>query len=51
MTVQAPPAVAWRVLTEPLGSWWPLAHYKIGKVGAVDAVMEPRVGGLWFERG
>jgi len=51
MTVQAPPAVAWRAFTEPLGSWWPLAHYKIGKVGAVDAVMEPRVGGLWFERG
>ncbi|MCK1553705.1 SRPBCC family protein [Bradyrhizobium sp. 177] len=51
MSVQAPPAVAWRVFTEQLGSWWPLAHYKIGKVAAVDAVMEPRVGGLWFERG
>jgi uncharacterized protein YndB with AHSA1/START domain len=51
MTVQAPPAVAWRVFTEQLGGWWPLAHYKIGKVAAVDAVMEPRVGGLWFERG
>jgi uncharacterized protein YndB with AHSA1/START domain len=51
MTVQAPPAVAWRVFTEQLGSWWPLAHYKIGKVNAVDAIMEPRVGGFWYERG
>lgn len=34
-----------------MGSWWPLAHYKIGKVAAIDAVMEPRAGGLWFERG
>jgi hypothetical protein len=30
------------------GSWWPLAHYKIGKAKAVDAVLEPRVGGRWW---
>jgi uncharacterized protein YndB with AHSA1/START domain len=51
MSVQAPPDVAWRVFTEQMGSWWPLAHYKIGKTNAVDAIMEPRVGGLWYERG
>jgi uncharacterized protein YndB with AHSA1/START domain len=28
-----------------------LAHYKIGKARAVDAVIEPRVGGRWYERG
>jgi uncharacterized protein YndB with AHSA1/START domain len=49
--VQAPPAVAWRVFTEQMGTWWPLAVYKIGKANAVDAVMEPRVGGRWYERG
>ena len=51
MNVQAPPTVAWRVFTEQMGSWWPLAHYKIGKANAVDAIMEPRVGGRCYERG
>ncbi|MDO9020898.1 MAG: SRPBCC family protein [Deltaproteobacteria bacterium] len=49
--VNAPQAVAWRVFTERMGTWWPLAHYKIGKANAVDAVLEPRVGGRWYERG
>jgi uncharacterized protein YndB with AHSA1/START domain len=51
MSVQAPPAVAWRVFTEKMGTWWPLDQYKIGKAKAVDAVIEPRVGGRWYERG
>jgi uncharacterized protein YndB with AHSA1/START domain len=51
MTVQAPLAVAWRVFTEQMGTWWPLTVYKIGKVNAVDAIIEPRVGGRWYERG
>jgi uncharacterized protein YndB with AHSA1/START domain len=51
MKVQAPPAVAWRVFTEKMGTWWPLAQYKIGKSNAVDAVIEPRPGGRWYERG
>jgi uncharacterized protein YndB with AHSA1/START domain len=51
LSVQAPPAVAWRVFTEKIGTWWPLATYKIGKAKAVDAVIEPRVGGRWYERG
>lgn len=49
--VQAPPAVAWRVFTETMGTWWPLATHKIGKAKAIDAVIEPRVGGRWYERG
>jgi hypothetical protein len=44
VSVQAPQAVAWRVFTEKMGGWWPLAHYKIGKANAVDAVIEPRIG-------
>ena len=51
VSVQAPPTVAWRVFTEKMGTWWPLAIYKIGKANAVDAVIEPRVGGRWYERG
>lgn len=49
--VQAPQAIAWQVFTEQIGSWWPLAVYKIGKTKAVDAVIEPHVGGRWHERG
>ena len=51
VSVQAPPAVAWRVFTEEIGAWWPLATHKIGAAKAVDAVIEPRVGGRWYERG
>jgi uncharacterized protein YndB with AHSA1/START domain len=51
ISVQAPPAVAWRVFTEKMGTWWPLGVYKIGKANAVDAVIEPSLGGHWYERG
>ena len=51
VSVRAPLAVAWQVFTEQMGAWWPLAVYKIGKAKAVDAVIEPRVGGRWYERG
>jgi uncharacterized protein YndB with AHSA1/START domain len=51
MTVEAPQATAWRVFTTQMGTWWPLGQYKIGKTNAVDALIEPRVGGRWYERG
>jgi uncharacterized protein YndB with AHSA1/START domain len=51
VSVKAPPQVAWRVFTEKIGTWWPLATHKIGKANAVNAVIEPRVGGRWYERG
>jgi uncharacterized protein YndB with AHSA1/START domain len=51
LVVRAPQAVAWRVFTERIGTWWPLDKYTIGKSQAVDAVIEPRVGGRWYERG
>jgi uncharacterized protein YndB with AHSA1/START domain len=51
VAVKAPPEVAWRVFTEKMGTWWPLATHKIGKGKAVDAVIEPHVGGRWYERG
>jgi uncharacterized protein YndB with AHSA1/START domain len=51
VNVKAPSAVAWRVFTEQMGAWWPLATHKIGTAKAVDAVIEPRVGGRWYERG
>jgi uncharacterized protein YndB with AHSA1/START domain len=51
INVEAAQEVAWRVFTEKMGTWWPLAYYKIGKANALDAVIEPHVGGRWYERG
>lgn len=51
VNVRAPQMVAWQVFTGKMGTWWPLAFYKIGKATAVDAVLEPHVGGRWYERG
>jgi hypothetical protein len=51
LSVDAPQNLAWRVFTEQMRTWWPLAMYKLGKANAVDAVIEPRVGGRWYERG
>src|SRR4029450_8823997 len=31
VSVKAPPEIAWRVFTEKMGTWWPLATHKIGK--------------------
>jgi uncharacterized protein YndB with AHSA1/START domain len=49
--VEAPQVIAWRVFTERMSTWWPLAQYKIGRASAVAAVLEPFVGGRWYERG
>jgi uncharacterized protein YndB with AHSA1/START domain len=49
--VEAPQAHAFAVFTERHGSWWPLASHHIGKVQAETAVLEPRAGGRWYERG
>jgi uncharacterized protein YndB with AHSA1/START domain len=51
INVKAPVEIAWRVFTTQMGTWWPLAHYKIGKAAAVDAIVEPKVGGRWYEKG
>ncbi len=51
ISVQAPQELAWRVFTEKMSTWWPLSTFKIGKVEAVEAVIEPRIGGRWYERG
>jgi uncharacterized protein YndB with AHSA1/START domain len=49
--VDAPQAHAFAVFTERHGAWWPLASHHIGKVEAETAILEPRAGGRWFERG
>jgi len=51
VTVRAPIERAFRVFTAEMSSWWPLATHKIGAAAAKEAVIEPFVGGRWFERG
>jgi len=50
VTVQATPERAFEVFTAGFSRWWPLETHHIGANVAVEAVMEPRPGGRWFER-
>jgi Activator of Hsp90 ATPase homolog 1-like protein len=50
LTVRAGRAHAFTVFTERFFTWWPKAHH-IGDADLADAVIEPRVGGRWYERG
>jgi len=47
--VEATQQRAFDVFTKEFGTWWPMEHH-IGDGTAVDAIIEPRVGGRWFER-
>jgi uncharacterized protein YndB with AHSA1/START domain len=49
MLVEAPLQYVFTVFTERFNSWWPRAHH-IG-TDNFTAMIEPRVGGRWFERG
>jgi uncharacterized protein YndB with AHSA1/START domain len=48
--VRAAPARAFEVFTTGIARWWPATH-KIGQAPLREAVLEPRAGGRWFERG
>ncbi len=50
ITVGTPIDRAFDFFTENFGSWWP-RYYHIGQSEMVDAVIEPRAGGRWYERG
>jgi uncharacterized protein YndB with AHSA1/START domain len=51
VVVEAPQERAFEVFTAGFSSWWPLETHHIGQANAVEAVIEPRAGGRWFERG
>jgi uncharacterized protein YndB with AHSA1/START domain len=49
ITVAAPIDVAFEVFTAGFGSWWPMS-YHTGDQDPVTVVLEPTVGGRWYER-
>jgi uncharacterized protein YndB with AHSA1/START domain len=47
--VMAPPDRAFRVFTAGMARWWRPEHH-IAPTPFVDIILEPRVGGRWFEK-
>ena len=50
VTVNATRDHAFQVFTTGFDSWWPKAHH-IGKAEMLAAIMEPKTGGRWYEKG
>ncbi|HEU4619785.1 MAG TPA: SRPBCC family protein [Gammaproteobacteria bacterium] len=48
--VRASQAKAFEVFTRRTSAWWPKTHH-IGKAALAEAIIEPRAGGRWYERG
>ena len=48
--VNAPQAHAFDVFATRFDAWWPRDHH-IGKAAMQEAVIEPRAGGRWYEKG
>lgn len=49
VTVPLPADQAFALFTEGYNRWWP--SYHIGKAELAEAVLEPRAGGRYYERG
>jgi uncharacterized protein YndB with AHSA1/START domain len=51
VVVEASPERAFFVFTDGMTSWWPVDSHSIGDRPMAEAVIEPRTGGRWYERG
>jgi uncharacterized protein YndB with AHSA1/START domain len=49
-TVEVPIEKAFRVFTNSFDIWWP-REFHIGQAAMAEAILEPRLGGRWYERG
>jgi uncharacterized protein YndB with AHSA1/START domain len=50
VTLAVPVERAFAVFTGSVNAWWP-HQYHIGQAEVAEVVLEPGVGGRWFERG
>jgi len=50
LRVKVPPPKAFEVFTASMERWWPKSH-SVNKSPIERIVIEPRIGGRWFERG
>jgi hypothetical protein len=50
VTVGVPVERAFGVFTDSFHTWWP-ADYHIGQAEMATAIIEPRAGGRWYEKG
>jgi uncharacterized protein YndB with AHSA1/START domain len=50
ITVEAPQALAFDVFTTQMSTWWPLETHHIGAAPAEATLMEPHIGGRWYEQ-
>lgn len=51
VVVKATQEHAFEVFTARFGDWWPMASHHTGDEEAETVLIEPHVGGRWFERG
>jgi len=49
VTVPLSPADAFRLFTDEMATWWPLASHSVYQEAATGVVIEPRVGGRVYE--
>ena len=49
VSVGQPPAEAFRIFTEEIARWWPLAAFSVSEARAASCRIEPRVGGEVYE--
>jgi hypothetical protein len=50
ITIAASQQRAFKVFTAQFGNWWP-KDYHIGEAAMADFILEPKVGGRWYELG